>query len=238
MKKFITVIVFIFLIAILISFNYLLWDREKQMESYQNMKQSNNLTIDTLSEKMNTLDRLNKDLTIKLETTTNDNETMRKHSSNLNNQNAELKKEIEVRNDMIVALKKNINISTMNTIIKKWTESINSKNYEGSQNCVSKNTEDKILLGDVNQLRERYKNELKEIKIKSSVPFTDLTDDEHIKKLQLKVVFEVVKPTPTVNDKEQVTNGIFKSGANEKYVTMEFDSNINGWLILEIKDEP
>ena len=55
MKKFIIVIVFVFLIAILISFNYLLWDREKQLESYQDLSDAKNLSIDTLGEKINTI---------------------------------------------------------------------------------------------------------------------------------------------------------------------------------------
>jgi preprotein translocase subunit SecG len=238
MKKFIIVIVFIFLIAILISFNYLLWDREKQLESYQNMRQSNNLTIETLSEKMNNLDRLNKELTTKLETITNDNEITRKHSSALNNENADLKKEIQLRNDMIITLKKNIDATSMNTVIKKWTDSINSKSYESAQAFISKNAEDETLVGDVNALKEMYQKEIKEIKLKSSEPYINLTYvDENIMKIQLKAVFEVIKPAPTANN-EEVEGSIFKSGSNEKFITMEFNSYTNEWMMLEIKNEP
>ncbi len=238
MKKFIIVIVFIFLIAILISFNYLLWDREKQLESYQNMRQSNNLTIETLSEKMNNLDRLNKELTTKLETITNDNEITRKHASSLNNENAELKKEIQLRNDMINALKQNVDTSAMNTVIKKWTDSINSKNYENSQVFISKNANDKTFIGDVNALKEMYQKELKEIKLKSSEPYINqIVDDEDLMKIQLKVVFEVIKPAPTANN-EEVKDSIFKSGSNKKFITMEFNPYTNEWMMLEMKDEP
>ncbi len=236
MKKFIIVIVFIFLIAILISFNYLLWDREKQLESFQNMRQSNNLTIETLSEKMNNLDRLNKELSTKLETITNDNEVMRKHSSTLNNENADLKKEIQLRNDMIITLKKNIDVSSMNTVIKKWTDSINSKSYENAQAFISKNAVDKTLVGDLNALKEMYQKELKEIKLKSSEPYIDISDDdENTMKIQLKAVFEVIKPADTSNNEE---GSIFKSGSNEKFITMEFNSYTNEWMMLELKNEP
>ncbi len=238
MKKFIIVIVFIFLIAILISFNYLLWDREKQLESFQNMSQSNNLTIETLSEKMNNLDRLNKELKTKLETITNDNEIIREHSSMLNNENAELKKEIQLRNDMIITLKKNIDATSINAVIKKWTESINSKSYENAQAFISKNAVDKTLVGDVNALKEMYQKELREIKLKSSEPYIDLTDDnENIMKIQIKTVFEVIKPVPTANN-EEVEGNIFKSGSNEKFITMEFNSYTNEWMILELKNVP
>lgn len=238
MKKFIIVIVFIFLIAILISFNYLLWDRERQLESFQNMRQSNNLTIETLSEKMNNLDRLNKELNTKLETITNDNEIIRKHSSTLNNENTELKKEIQLRNDMIITLKKNIDAASINTVIKKWTDSINSKSYENAQAFVSKNAVDKTLVGDVEALKKMYQKELKEIKLKSSEPYVDLSDDdENIMKIQIKAFFEVIKPAPIAN-KEEVEGSIFKSGSNEKYITMEFNSYTNEWMMLELKNEP
>ncbi|QNU67189.1 hypothetical protein EHE19_001135 [Ruminiclostridium herbifermentans] len=237
MKKLIIVIVFIFLIAILISFNYLLWDREKQQESFQNMKQSNNLTIETLSEKMNNLDRLNRELTTKLETITNDNETIRKHSSMLNNENAELKKEIQLRNDLIITLKKNIDVTSMNNVIKKWTDSLNSKSYENAQAFISKNSVDRTLVGDINSLKEMYQKEFKEIKLESSEPYIDLKDDEDIMKIKLKVVFEVIKPASAPND-EEVEGSIFKSGSNEKFITMEFNSYTNEWMLLELKNEP
>ncbi|WP_242981154.1 hypothetical protein [Ruminiclostridium sufflavum] len=236
MKKFIIVIVFVFLIAILISFNYLLWDREKQIESYQNMKQSNNLTIDTLSEKMTNLDKLNKELATKVETLTNDNEAMRQHSTKLNNENAELRKEISARKALIIALKKTLNISPMNMVIKKWTEAIAARNYESALNFISKDTSDKTLPKDVKELKELYYNEIKDIKLKAAEPYIELTDEEHIKKIQLKAVFEVVKPESTEDNK--VTQNIFVNGTNEKYITMELNLYSGEWQILELKGEP
>lgn len=236
MKKFIIAIVFLFLIAILISFNYLLWDRERQMESYQNMKQSNNLTIETLSEKMSNLDKLNKELTTKLETITDENATIKENLTVSNKEKVELQKEIELRNNLILALKKSINPSSMQAVIKKWTEAINAKNYENAKTYISKNSEDEALSGDVKELGKIYQEELKEIKLKTSEPYTKLKDEEHIKKIQLKAVFEVVKPA--TGDKEPVSESIFKNGINEKYITMEFDLDTDKWLMLEIKNEP
>ncbi len=238
MKKFIIVIVFVFLIAILISFNYLLWDRERQMESYQNMSQSNNLTIETLSEKMATLDKLNKELNTKLETIIDENKTIKDNLTVSNKEKAELQKEVEIRNNLIFALKESINSSPMNTVIKKWTEAINSKNYENAKTFISKNSQDKILLGDAEELKEIYQKEIKEIKLKTLEPYTKLKDDEHIKKIQLRVAFEVVKPETATGIQEQVSDSNFKSGNNEKYITFELEPNTKEWLILEMNDEP
>ena len=126
----------------------------------------------------------------------------------------------------------------MSTVIKKWTDSINSKNYENARTFVSKNSVDKTLVGDVKALKEMYQEEFKEIKLKSSEPYIDLTvDDENIMKIQLKAVFEVIKPALPAND-EEVEGSIFNSGSNEKYITMEFNSYSNEWMMLELKNEP
>lgn len=238
MKKFIIVIVFVFLIAILISFNYLLWDRERQMESYQNMSQSNNLTIETLSEKMTTLDKLNKELTTRLDTILDENKIIKDNLTVSNKEKAELQKEVEIRNNLILALRESTNTSSMNTVIKKWTDAINAKNYEDAKTFISKNSQDKILLGDAEDLKEIYQKELKEIKLKTSEPYIKLKDDEHIKKIQLRVVFEVIKPVTATGSQEQVSDSNFKNGNNEKYITLELDPNTKEWLILEINNEP
>ncbi|HEY5586417.1 MAG TPA: hypothetical protein VIK78_18245 [Ruminiclostridium sp.] len=233
MKKFIIITVFMFLIAILISFNYLVWDREKQIESFQDISDSNNLTIDTLSEKMNNLDKLNKEL----ETLTEDNTTTKENFSLISNENMELKKEIISKNNIIVVFKKSIDIAPMDTTIKKWVEEVNSKNYKGAEALISKNSKDATIT-DVVNLKEIYQSELKAIRFKTSKLFTELTDEEHIGKIQVKVVFEVDKPDSTDENKDKIPQVVFKSGDNEKYMTMELNEDTNQWLILEMTDKP
>jgi len=235
MKKFIIVVVFVFLIAILISFNYLLWDREKQLESFQNISNSKNLTIDTLSEKMNNLDQLNKELNKKLETLTSDNATVVENFSITNNENIDLKKEIASKNNLIVAFKKTMDVTPMDTVIKKWVEAVNLKNYKDAQALVSKNSKD-ATINDAAKFKEVYQRELKAIKLKTSKLFTEFSDDEHLSKIQFKVIFEVNKPEST--DEKKITQDIFKSGNNQKYITMELNADTNEWVILEITDNP
>ncbi|MHB8062296.1 MAG: hypothetical protein ACYDG2_06640 [Ruminiclostridium sp.] len=237
MKKFIIVTVFVFLIAILLSFNYLLWDREKQLESFQDISDSNNLTIDTLSDKMNTLDKLNKELSKKVENLTEDNTAIKDNYSIQSKDNIDLKSEIISKNNLIIALKNTIDVVPMDTVIKKWTESVNSKNYEGAHALISKNSKDQTIK-DAVRFKEVYQSELAAIKIKTSKLFTELTDDEHLGKIQFKVVFEVQKPDVTDKNKDKIPQDIFKSGDNDKYITMELDSDTKGWVILEIEDEP
>jgi len=237
MKKFIIVIVFVFLIAILISFNYLLWDREQRLASFQDISDSNNLTIETLSEKMNALDKLNKQLSIRVENLTDDNTTLQNKFSMLSDESLDLKRQIISRNDLIISLKKAIDVTPMDAVIKKWTENVNSKNYEVAEALISKNSKDETI-HNAEKFKEAYQSELNTIKIKTTKLFTELTDDEHLEKIQIKVVFEVVKPEVTDENKDQIPQNIFKSGDNEKYITMELNSETKEWLILEINDKP
>jgi len=237
MKKFIIVVVFVFLIAILLSFNYLLWDREKQLESFQDISDSNNLTIDTLSEKMNTLDKLNKELGKTVQDLTNDNATIKEYYSRANSENIDLKKDITSKNGIIISLKNTIDVAPMNAVIKKWAEAVNSKNYEAAEALISKDSKDQTI-NDVVKFKEVYQSELKTIKIKTSKLFTELTDDEHLGKIQFKVVFEVGKPDTTEENKDAMPQELFRIGDNEKYITMGLKMDTNEWLILEISDKP
>lgn len=237
MKKFILIIVFLFLIAILISFNYLLWDREKQLASFQGISDSKNLTIETLSEKMNNLDMLNKELNKKVETLTDENATLRDNFSTLNTENIDLKKEVALKTDLIIGFKKYINVAPMDAVIKKWVDFINSKNYKGAQALTSENSKD-LTINDAEKFKEAYQGEIKAIRIKTLDLFTEMSDDEHLGKIQLKVVFEVDKPDSTDDNKDKIPQELFKSGQNEKYITMAFNASTNEWSILEITDKP
>jgi len=87
MKKFVIVVVFIFLIAILISFNYLLWDRERQLANYQDLSNAKNLSIDTLGEKINNLDKQNKELSQRIIDLENENQNLKINSYVLETEN-------------------------------------------------------------------------------------------------------------------------------------------------------
>jgi len=237
MKKFIIVIVFVFLIAIFISFNYLLWDREKQLASFQDISDSKNLTIDTLSEKMNNLDKLNKELNKKVDTLMADNATMQENLYTLSIENVEMNKELVSKNDLLIMFKKAIDVVPIETVIKKWVEAVDTKNYKGAQAMISLNSND-ATLKDAETFKEVYQGELKAIRIKTSQLFTEFTDAEHLGKLQFKVVLEVDKPDSTDENKDKIPQELFKSGDNIKYMTMELNRDTNAWMISEIEDKP
>ncbi len=237
MKKFIIVIIFVFLIAILISFNYLLWDRERQLENYQDLSNAKNLSIDTLGEKIDNLDKLNKELNSKIDTLTSDNSGLNDKISNLENENQQIKQEIASKNQLINLLKGNLNMEPFESVIKKWVEAVNSKNYQNALTLISKNSKDEILNNE-EDFKVTCQNEIKAIRFKSSKLFTEVSDEEHLGKIQFKVILEVDKPEVTEQNKDNVSDLLYKSGENVKYITMEFDAEAKEWRILELSDKP
>ena len=236
MKKFIIVIVFVFLIAILISFNYLLWDREKQLENYQDLSNSKNLSIDTLGEKISTLDNLNKELNGKVDALTKGNNELKENVTALSEENLTVKQDILAKNELVLLLKDNLNVEPLETVIKKWVEAVNSKNYNAAQELISKTSTDQILMNP-EIFKSAYQSELRAISLKSAKIYTELIDDEHIGKIQFQVVLQADKPEQ--DEKNGVTpEKLYKNGENQKYFTMEYDSQSKEWRISQISDAP
>ncbi|EPR14290.1 hypothetical protein [Ruminiclostridium papyrosolvens] len=231
MKRFIIIIVFLFLIALLISFNYLLWDREKQLENFQDLREAKNFTIDTLGEKNNTLDKKNKELTEKVESLNSVVSDLREEFNRISFENTDLKAQISNYADLIIQFKKNMNTAPINELIKSWFEAINTKNFKVASALVSKTSQDEVIKNPAS-FSKTYQEEIKSIHLKSSQIFTGLTDQEHLGKLQFRVIAEVEKPDQLQAEK------LYKNGENEKYITVEFNTQSKEWLILEVSDKP
>ena len=231
MKRFIIIIVFLFLIALLISFNYLLWDREKQLENFQDLREAKNFTIDTLGEKNNTLDKKNRELAEKIESLNSVISDLRVEFNRVSVENTDLKTQINNYAYLVIQSKKNMNTAPVNGLIKNWFEAINTKNYKAASALISKDSQDEIIKNPAN-FSKTYQGEIKSIYLKSSQIFTELTDQEHLGKIQFRVIAQVEKPEPNQDQK------LYKSGENEKYITVEFNTQSKEWLILEVSDKP
>ena len=237
MRKFIIVIVFVFLIAILISFNYLLWDREKQLENYEDLSNAKNLSIDTLGEKINNLDKQNRELTDKLSSLERESQNLKAKNAELIGENQQIMQELISKNELIVLLKTSINTAPMESVIKKWVDSVNLKNYKTAITYISENNQDEVFQNE-EKIKTAYQSELKAIRLKSSKLYTELTDKEHLAKIQFEVVFEVDKPEAPSENSADIPQIIFKSGENEKYITMDLDQQTGEWRISEISNTP
>ncbi len=237
MKKFIIVIIFVFLIAFLISFNYLLWDREKQLESYQNLSNAKNLSIDTLGEKINNLDQQNKELADKIAALETENSDLRRRVLQLNGESQTMLKDLDSKKEFIIMLKNYMSTEPLQTVIQKWVVAINSKDYAQASALVSEASIGKIL-GSEDSFKNTYQNEVKTISLKSAELLTGMTDNEHLLKIQFQVILEVNKPEAASGDTTESQNSIFKNGENIKFVTLEIDAEAGEWRISDLSDKP
>ncbi|WP_242855641.1 hypothetical protein [Ruminiclostridium josui] len=124
-----------------------------------------------------------------------------------------------------------MNIAPVNELVKNWFEAINVKNYKLASALVSKNSQDEVIKNP-SIFSKTYQEEIKSIYLKSLHIFTEMADPEHLEKFQFRVIAEVEKPEQPRSEK------LYKSGENEKYVTVEFDTQSKEWLILEVTDKP
>jgi len=237
MKKFIIIVVFVFLISILISFNYLLWDREKQLENYQDLSNSKNLSIDTLGEKINNLDKQNKELAQKISSLTDENSRIKNTNYLLTSENQQIKQELSDKREIILMLKKNLNVEPFQEVVRKWVDAVNSKNFKTAQTYISILSNDEIL-SSPNIFKSNYQNEIKTIDLKSFKIYTEMTDAEHLAKIQFEAVFQVDKPESPNAGVEEVPKLVYKQGENLKYMTMQFDAEAGEWRISELSDKP
>jgi FtsZ-binding cell division protein ZapB len=230
MKKFIIIVVFVFLISILISFNYLLWDREKQMESFQDMSTSKNLSIETLGEKINSLDKENKSLKDQLNSLSINNAELKDDYSLMLQEREDLRKKALEQNELLLEFKKAMDTKPVEDVLQKWIQAINKKNYSSASSYISAFSTDEKL-NNLNNLKIAYQDSVKNISLKELKIYADNNDDEHISKVQFLVTLKVDVPSTSKQD-------YYKDGLNKKYFTMDFDRDQNRWFISVIQDTP
>lgn len=133
MKKFILVMVFVLLAALIVAFNYLLWDRESKVTELKNLENSNaglNATINSqkreienLVEENNKLNESNDELNENIKQLTKDNTSI---ASDRDNKSAALEERIKFIN----SLKQIVDIKALSEPLMKWADAINQGNFE------------------------------------------------------------------------------------------------------------
>lgn len=230
MKRFVLIVVCILFLTVFATLDYMLWDRDNKIKSYESLNYSKNVSIDALGEKIKSLDDANKQLKNNVSQLEQDN----KRLSDKNNQLAEdkLKSDtaIDYRNDVISMLKQAIDPQPFEAIIKKWADSIDKGQYQVAYGLQSRDSLSKDGLLDLNDFTLSYKNTVKSMKVKSitlnteGIPFKKKGD----------IVFKVVLDVKKVGN----SYSLFNDGSNEVYFTMDLNELRNGWAIVAISNTP
>jgi len=231
MKKFVLVITCILILTIFVAFNYLLWDRENKIESFQNLTNSKNLNIDTLSEKLKNLEDANNQLSKRISELEEANKSLSKDLSEKTAQLQEVRSKAEndiaYKNDILYKLKQQADMRVFEALVKKWADSIDKGQYEDAYNMQAKDNLGKIGIANLTDFVNSYKNSVKSLKIKSVKMNTDSFPYERMGEVILNVTLEIKKVDYT-------TNRYFDEGLNERFFILTLNDKKDDWLIQDI----
>ena len=124
--------IFVLIIIVFIGLNYLLWERETRERNIKNLQEinaGNSITINTLNRQ---LENLNNALALKEENIRKleeENSNLKKQIDKLNQDIIKTNNTILQKNILINYLYGNLKSGTPETVIKKWAEYINNKDY-------------------------------------------------------------------------------------------------------------
>jgi len=133
MKKLILAMVFILLTALLISFNYLLWERESMMKEIETLEYANltdNANINALKREIASLEEDNKSLNEKIDFLEAENSKLLQEKNNLLADREKASEDIREKIRMINVLKQYADINVLAEPVYKWVEAINNGDYE------------------------------------------------------------------------------------------------------------
>jgi cell division protein FtsB len=232
MKKFALIIICSLIMVLLIGFNYLLWDREnkqKDIETLEHSKASNNASITALGEKINTLEKNNEDLKKEIKNLEAVISSMEQDKKREEEEKAKINEALAQKRENIKVLVQNADTEFLKEAVRKWVEALNQGDYESAYRLQQKsmgNGTDKLTLSEYSNA---YKNSIQSININSIELVTDGIPDEKQGEIILSVELEVVMKTHG-----KPKNIHLDEGSNKRYITVDYDNQLNEWVIAGI----
>lgn len=230
MKKVVLVLVCSVVIIVFVALNYLLWERENNIKSFENIENlsaSKSANIDALGKEIKDLDDINSDLKKKISDLEDNKKLLQDINSKSVTDNQNLKGELSDKDDLIFALKQQADLTPFEGIIKKWVESVDKGQYESAfqlQSNLPGGNKDNPSLND---FLNKYKSAVKSMKLKSFMLVAEETKVEKKGDLVFKVELEVKK---TGNE----SGDLFTEGQNERYFAFSYNKVKKNWEISKI----
>lgn len=133
MKKFILVMVFVFITALFIAFNYLLWDRESKITDIKNLEYTNasyNANISAQKREINALEEEVAGLSDQIDQLRNEKRQLNDEKDGLSADLNKKEEELKERISFINIIKQHVSIDIISKPVVKWVEALNSGNFE------------------------------------------------------------------------------------------------------------
>lgn len=232
MKKLILAMVFILLTALLISFNYLLWERESMLKEIETLEYANladNANINALKREITGLEEDNKALDARNDFLEAENNKLSQEKNNLLADREKDAEQIREKIRKINVLKQYADINALAEPIYKWVEAINNKDYEEAYALEYAGTSEEdrtVSLGDY--VREMEANV-------RGIDITEVQLDKYRGSTEGDIILQV-RLNVKLADERSKDFIRYEEGINVRYVKIEHSREMAKFYIAEISN--
>jgi len=228
--------IFVLIIIVFIGLNYLLWERETRERNIKNLQEinaGNSITINTLNRQ---LENLNNALALKEENIRKleeENSNLKKQIDKLNQDIIKTNNTILQKNILINYLYGNLKSGTPETVIKKWAEYINNKDYISAYHTwYPENGEQNETL---EEFTSKYEGIIDNIKIDLIELYSGNFEEFPANELMLEGdLFFLVKADVRLREEAADNNAVYEQGENNILFALKYNNSENNWYIAAL----
>lgn len=227
MKNFVLVVISAIVLTVFIALNYLLWDRETRMKSFENFRDTQNVNVDSLKRQVDAITKENENLKEKNSEISENVKYIEDGKNKLNIEKDSLRKKLQEANDVIIAVESKIDIKPVEMIVKRWVDGINSRQPEVAYNMQYKNIFSTSSAISIDEFKNVYLKGVASIRLRSVKPYQGKMPEDMSGQLLFTASLEVKMDSGT-------GPGFFSDGINEKIFVLKLDQKSNAWVIVDV----
>jgi len=224
MKKFVLFMLCVIMITVFVAFNYLLWERNANVEDLEKQKAAKSTDADIINKQYESARQLTKELNDAKENM----ENVTTKNAELQQKIADLEGDLQRRDAFISGIKRYGKFDNLENVVKKWVQYINNKEYQNAYDLMSGEVLSKKGIQSLDDFIYYYTGAIKRIEI---VRINFLWgDSENTDKEEM--VFMVRLNIKKGNSADKTE---FIEGENTVYFKMEYSISRVEWIIKDIK---
>jgi cell division protein FtsB len=230
MKKFILVMVFAFITALFIAFNYLLWDRESKITDIKNLEYTNasySANISAQKREINTLEEEVAGLSDQINQLKNEKRQLNEEKNGLIADLNKKEEELRERISFINIIKQHVNIDIISQPVVKWVEALNHGDFEEAYALEYAGVSAKDRPISLDAYIESITGTIKKIEI------TDIKIDKLRGAGNGEIYLEVRLDVKLDEDAED-KSARFSEGENEIYIKIDYSNEKKEFVISAI----
>jgi len=232
MKKLILGMVFVLLTAFFIGFNYLLWERENNLNKLRNLENqnaSNSASINAYKREIENLEEKNESLEEEVDKLKDELQRSQLEKQVLSEEKNVINQTLQERIRFINGIKQHIDLKILSEPLLQWAEAINQGKYNEAYELEFEGTLEQDRKLSLEEYTELMKNNVRKIEI------ADVMLDRYKGTGNGDIYLEVkmnVKLADEAN-KKQIS---YTDGINNKYVKLDYSSEKKAFIISSIND--